>query len=68
MLMALGFALMGQDQAFYYEEEKKRLHRPRTVTEMIQFEVATGQPLGKVPHDYFAEESPIEEILTNYQK
>lgn len=67
MIMALGLALMGQDQAFYYEEEKKRMHRPRTVSEMIQFEVATGMPLGKTPNDYFMDEGPIEEILTNYE-
>ena len=67
LIMALGFALMGQDQAFYYEEEKKRLHRPRNVTEMIQFECATGQPLGKVNDGYFVDEGPLDEILSNFE-
>jgi len=68
MIMALGLALMGQDQAFYYEEEKKRMHRPRTVGEMIAFEVATGQPLSKMEEGYFLEDEPIEEILSEFER
>ena len=68
MIMALGLALMGEEQAFYYEEEKRAQYKPRTVTEMIQFEVATGQPLSSIPDGYFLNEEPIEEILTQYEK
>jgi hypothetical protein len=65
LIFGLGLALMGVEQAYYYEEEIKRMHRPINLTEVMQFEVATGCPINKVPEGYFADPTPFEEIVSN---
>jgi hypothetical protein len=64
LIFGLGLALMGIEQAFYYEEEIKQSHKPTNLTEVIQFECATGVPLSRVPEGYFAETTPFEEIVS----
>ena len=64
LIFGLGLALMGIEQAFFYEEELKREHRPTNLTEVMQFETATGCLLSAVPDGYFAEQTPFEEIAS----
>jgi len=65
LIFALGLSMMGIDQAFYYEEERQRLHRPTNVREMVEFELATGTTLSKVKEGFFAPPSILEEAIHN---
>ncbi len=44
-----------------------RAEKLSLLSEMIAFEHATGQPLSKVPQDYWADESPLDNLLSNFE-
>lgn len=63
MIFALGLALMGEDQAYHYEEEIKRQQRPDNLRDIIAFEVATGTPVSSIPNNYWAEETQLDNLV-----
>jgi hypothetical protein len=63
LIFALGLALMGEDQAYYYEEEIKKANKPDNIRDMIAFEVATGIPSSRVPDSYWAEETELDRLV-----
>lgn len=68
LIFALGLALMGEDQAYFYEEEVKKTHRPDNLRDIIAFEVATGIPSTRVPEDYWAEDSSLDRIVSSWEE
>jgi len=66
MIMALGLALMGEEQAYFYVEEKKKALRPRNVKELVEFELATGTTISKIPEDYFHHDEAEDKLFLDY--
>ena len=62
MVMATGLALMGLDQVDEIIEEVVRQQKPGTVTEMIEWELATGRSYQDTEAEDFAP-SPLDQII-----
>jgi len=61
-------ALQGEDQAFYYEQERRTQQRPSNLREMIEFEVATGTTCSQVPENYWAPENKLDKLISAWEK
>lgn len=55
MVIAHGLALMGMDQVAELAVEPTRSKRPSTITEKIQWELASGKNFSQASADDFAE-------------
>jgi hypothetical protein len=68
LIFALGLALQGEDQAFYYEQERRTQQRPSNLREMIEFEVATGTTCSQVPENYWAPDNKLDKLISAWEK
>ena len=68
LIMALGLALMGLEQSFHYEHERMQQQKPATLRDKINFEIAHGTTLETIPDNYWADESPLERFIADWNQ
>jgi len=64
LIMAVGLALMGEDQVAFLEEDIKQHRKPTNVREMIEFEAKYGVSCNQLPQDYWGtDNNPFDDTV-----